>query len=131
MSSKILKDLLRRRLGFTGMVVSDDLEMNAIAGRSLLHEAGIEAIFSGVDLLLVCKSLERQEQVFESIARNWVSSNGFQKRSREALGRIRNVKQRYLRWMLRTWPSLPRADGWPVHRRIAGRIRGIGAPKVV
>jgi beta-N-acetylhexosaminidase len=51
LSKKVMTDLLRDELGFRGLIVSDDLEMGALAsiGQS---EAGLRAIEAGVDYLL-------------------------------------------------------------------------------
>lgn len=48
-----LTGLLRQRLGFRGVVISDDLQMDAIAGHNSPSEALIDALNAGVDLLLI------------------------------------------------------------------------------
>ena len=58
LSPPILRDLLRRELGFTGVVVSDDLEMRAVAAHHDIAEAALAALAAGVDWLLVCNHLE-------------------------------------------------------------------------
>lgn len=51
LSRAILTGLLRERLGFAGVIVSDDLEMRAITSRFGLEEAVLGAIAAGVDVL--------------------------------------------------------------------------------
>src|SRR6185436_10598812 len=58
MSRRICQDLLRRRLGFRGVLFSDDLEMNAVAGRTTPGRAAVAALQAGCDMLLVCQSLD-------------------------------------------------------------------------
>jgi beta-N-acetylhexosaminidase len=53
LSPAIVTGLLRDRLGFDGVVVSDDLEMGAIAANRGVVEASLAAIRAGVDLLIV------------------------------------------------------------------------------
>lgn len=61
-SPLLLDDLLRRRLGFQGLVVSDALEMDAIAARYRSAEAAVLAIAAGVDVaLLVGRQVEQAE----------------------------------------------------------------------
>jgi beta-N-acetylhexosaminidase len=50
----IVRDLLRDELGFDGLVVTDDLEMGAIAKHSEIEEASLRAVLAGEDMLLVC-----------------------------------------------------------------------------
>ncbi len=56
-SKKIVTTLLRTHLGFTGTVVSDAMEMNAL-GKIALEDVGVKALSAGVDLLLVAKPKE-------------------------------------------------------------------------
>ena len=54
LSPVALQDWLRRRLGFDGVIITDDLEMGAIAGRLPVDQAAREALAAGADLLLIC-----------------------------------------------------------------------------
>ena len=50
----IVTDLLREELGYEGLVVTDDLEMGAIAKHCEIEEAALRAILAGEDMILVC-----------------------------------------------------------------------------
>ncbi len=54
LSSVALRDWLRQRLGYQGVIMTDDLEMGAIAGAAAVPEAAGQALAAGADLLLVC-----------------------------------------------------------------------------
>jgi beta-N-acetylhexosaminidase len=54
LSSVALKDWLRHRLGFEGVIITDDLEMGAIAGATTVPDASCQAVAAGADLLLIC-----------------------------------------------------------------------------
>ena len=56
LSPHILTDLLRKQLGFSGVIVSDDLEMGAIVHHSSVEQAAVDALSAGADLLLVCQT---------------------------------------------------------------------------
>jgi beta-N-acetylhexosaminidase len=61
--------LLRKEIGFGGAILSDDLEMAAIAREvGVLDGAGL-AIEAGCDGVLVCHTLELQHEVIDAIAR--------------------------------------------------------------
>src|SRR5919198_2714969 len=58
LSPAICRDLLRHRLGFRGVLFSDDLEMQALAARQTPPRAAVQALQAGCDMLLVCQSLD-------------------------------------------------------------------------
>jgi len=58
LSKTIVDGWLRRRLGYDGVIVSDDLEMRAIADHFGLGDASVRAIHAGSDIVLVCKTPE-------------------------------------------------------------------------
>jgi beta-N-acetylhexosaminidase len=66
-SARLVKDLLRSELGFTGVVVSDDLEMGAIGEISRVGEAAVRAAGAGHDLLLICHSEAAQREAFAAL----------------------------------------------------------------
>jgi beta-N-acetylhexosaminidase len=53
MSRRILVDLLRGELGFDGLIITDGLEMRAVADRYGLAGAAVRAIAAGADALCV------------------------------------------------------------------------------
>ncbi|HHO48188.1 MAG TPA: glycoside hydrolase family 3 protein [Desulfobacteraceae bacterium] len=60
LSEPVISGLLRGRLGFDGVVVSDDLQMKAISSGWGFEEAVQQAVLAGVDLLLVGNNLIRE-----------------------------------------------------------------------
>jgi beta-N-acetylhexosaminidase len=54
--------LLRKELGFEGVVFSDDLEMSAVADRYPIRERVRGALHAGVDALLVCSDVPLWEE---------------------------------------------------------------------
>jgi beta-N-acetylhexosaminidase len=67
MSEKVLGGVLRRELGFDGVVVSDDLEMKAIADNFSVPEAAVLGALAGVDLFLVCHNAPMQRGAIEAL----------------------------------------------------------------
>ncbi len=57
LSGPWLRDVLRRELGFTGAVVSDDLEMGALDGLGSPTEVAARAVAAGCDLLIYGQNL--------------------------------------------------------------------------
>ena len=69
MSQKVLGGVLRGELGFEGVLVSDDLEMKAIADHYDLGEVAVRGAAAGVDLFLVCHRADRQRAAIEALVR--------------------------------------------------------------
>lgn len=57
-SSIVVEGLLRKELGFTGLIVSDAMEMRAIADRHGLERAVVMALAAGVDLVCIGHSAD-------------------------------------------------------------------------
>src|SRR5919107_1574437 len=63
----IVRDLLRDELGYEGLVVTDDLEMGAIAKHCEIEEAALRAILAGEDMILVCARPDLIRRAYESL----------------------------------------------------------------
>jgi beta-N-acetylhexosaminidase len=94
LSPRIVRGLLRERLGFSGLIVCDDLEMGgALKGRNIA-DAAVAALEAGCDMLLVCRHREYVEFVFDTICNVAASDPDFRALVGSAAERIRAVKQR-------------------------------------
>jgi len=58
LSSKVIQGILREKMGFRGMVVSDDLMMGSISQVMTVPEAAVKAVQAGVNLCLICNSVK-------------------------------------------------------------------------
>ncbi|MHB8877114.1 MAG: beta-N-acetylhexosaminidase [Myxococcaceae bacterium] len=95
MSRKVLSGVLRKELGFEGVVVSDDLEMKAIAERYDLGEVAVLGAAAGVDLFLVCHRADRQRAVIEALVRAVESGRLPLSRVEEANARLDALSARF------------------------------------
>jgi len=96
LSRKIITNLLRKKMRFSGLIISDDLEMGAIANERGLPEGAADAFEAGVDLLLICKSqsilLDSIELLRDKILKGDISYERLEK----SLERINKYKKRFL-----------------------------------
>ncbi len=96
MSQKVLGPLLRRELGYDGVVISDDLEMKAIADHFSIERAAVEGLKAGVDLFLVCHHADVQRSAIEAVVRAVESGQVSRERLAEAGARVDALVARFV-----------------------------------
>jgi beta-N-acetylhexosaminidase len=68
MSRAILTDLLRDRMGYQGVIITDGMDMHAIAHRYSAGQAAVNALAAGADMVMAIGSRETQEETLDAIA---------------------------------------------------------------
>jgi beta-N-acetylhexosaminidase len=96
LSPAILTDLLRTRLGFDGLLLTDDMEMHAIIDHAGIGEASVRALQAGADMLLICKDRQRETAALEAVYQAVETGAISQDRVEASLRRIARVKARFL-----------------------------------
>lgn len=66
-SRKIIRGFLREKLGFRGVILSDDLEMGALRGLCSAGEAAVRAVEAGHDMVLFCHDLKAQQEAYGAL----------------------------------------------------------------
>lgn len=89
LSPAILTDLLRKKLGFKGLIVSDAMTMGGVTTLYSVEEAAVKAVMAGVDMLLLPPSPQRAIQALIEAVRSGKISEA---RVNEAVKRILEVK---------------------------------------
>jgi beta-N-acetylhexosaminidase len=96
LSGAIVTGLLRQKLGYEGLVVTDDLEMGAIGRHYEIEEALFLAFTAGVDCLMICHSPDKIEKgyfyLLNKIKKGTIPEDWFKK----SLLRIMALKQKFL-----------------------------------
>jgi beta-N-acetylhexosaminidase len=96
LSPAVIRQLLRERLGYHGLVVSDDLEMKAITAGWSPDEAALLAAEAGCDVLAFGSSCDRQLTALESLIRAAESERIPWAAMDEVHQRIGRFKRRFL-----------------------------------
>lgn len=96
LSGNIVSRLLKGRLGFSGLALSDDLEMGGVLEGRSIAEAAVGAVRAGCDALLVCRRPENVEQAFEAVLREAERDSEFRARVDEAAQRVGKIQGKFL-----------------------------------
>jgi beta-N-acetylhexosaminidase len=91
---QVLDGLLRRDMGFDGLVITDEMEMEAIVERYGVGRAAVLAVQAGADMVLVPWEPERKTEVYEALLAAAQSGELSRKRLEQAVRRILTVKVR-------------------------------------
>ncbi len=124
LSRRALVGLLREELGFAGLLVSDDLNMQAISERWGIGAAAVEAVRAGVDHLLVCRDASRAWAALEALERALSEGRIEAAVARAALSRGAAFRSRW------SGPSRGRLDDTVLaqHRQLLAPVRTRPAP---
>lgn len=97
LSSFILSTMAREKLGYDGLIITDDLEMGAIENEGSIHEAAVKSFVAGADILLICHDHDKIRKSFaafqEAVKEGVISAGRLQDSSR----RIDSAINRFLR----------------------------------
>ena len=96
LSPRVIDGLLRREMKYGGLIVSDDLEMKAVADHWGAAPGAVKAAQAGCDLLPVCLTTEAQVEAIESLVRAVESETVSRTSMDDACARIRRLKEKYL-----------------------------------
>jgi beta-N-acetylhexosaminidase len=113
LSKQVLSGLLREELGFDGLVVTDYMDMKAIADHYGPGEAAVRSVLAGADMVLLGPDAEVQREVHAALREAVRSGRLSEERIDEAVSRIEEVAARY-----RSGWDRPRPD-YAEHRALA------------
>ncbi|AKU93082.1 Beta-hexosaminidase [Vulgatibacter incomptus] len=123
MSRPSLDGILRDRLGFDGVVISDDLEMKAIADHFGIEDAVVRGVNAGVDLFLVCHKPALQHRAIDALIAAVERGDVSRDRLEQAGRRVDTLVARFAR------PKDPRPSlellGCDAHRELVRRVEAL------
>ncbi len=95
LSATFVTGLLRQSLGFDGVVITDDLTMNAITQVHTIADAAVLAVEAGVDIVLVCHGYDNQIEVLDALKLAVNSGRLEESRIDESVYRVLKLKMKY------------------------------------
>jgi beta-N-acetylhexosaminidase len=117
LSKTWITDILRKRIGYRNLVVSDDLEMGGVLSAAPIGTAAVEFIRAGGDLCLICHREDYIVQAYEALAKTAERDAKFARRVIESARRVLAFKKTNAR-MLRPLKSPTGATVEKLTRRL-------------
>lgn len=96
LSGTIAKELLRNRLGYEGVVMTDDLDMGAIQNHFGIETAIDRILASDIDIAMICHRSPKIETAHERVMLNIKRSHENRERTIRSVSRIMHLKEEYL-----------------------------------
>jgi beta-N-acetylhexosaminidase len=125
MSRPILQGLLRETLGFRGLIVSDDLEMKAIADNYGIEQTIVRGANAGIDLFFICHNHDLQLQAMDLLLAAVERGDVPRERIDDANRRIDEVIAKYVQ------PPVSEdalsVVGCPEHVAVAEKVRELAS----
>src|SRR5205814_8674101 len=69
LSRKWMTDILRKKIGYKGLIISDDLEMGGVLAADSIEEVAVGTLRAGADMFLVCHNSELVWRGYEAVLR--------------------------------------------------------------
>ncbi|MFB0844055.1 beta-N-acetylhexosaminidase [Paenibacillus oleatilyticus] len=122
LSRRVLTGLLREELGFDGVIVTDCMEMQAIAAHYGTVQAAVMAVEAGADIVLISHSRELQEGALDALLEAVRSGRISEERIDASVRRLLALKRKRLASGTESHEAALRLVGCEVHRQTARRI---------
>ncbi|MEI7482514.1 MAG: glycoside hydrolase family 3 N-terminal domain-containing protein [Elusimicrobiota bacterium] len=103
LSKAVIVDLLKKKLGFTGLVITDSMDMLAISSKYQIHKAAALAIKAGADIVLLGKSdfIKARNEIVRQVKAGIITET----RVNDAYYRIYETKRAAGFFETQTYPS--------------------------
>lgn len=92
LSKAIITDWLRKDIGYNGVVVTDDMDMGALANHYTFGDMAVQSILAGSDILLVCHEYDHMQEVYNGLMKAVKDGRISKERLDESVKRILLMK---------------------------------------
>lgn len=97
LSQKLITGLLKEKMGYKGLVVTDDMEMKAIADNYGIEKAALMSLKAGSDIVLVCHTYKEQLNTLRFLYKQVEEGKLKQDVIQEKSGKITKLQKKYLK----------------------------------
>jgi beta-N-acetylhexosaminidase len=107
LSKKWITDILRKRIRYNGLVISDDMEMGAVLEFAPIEQTVVQHIRAGGDLALICHKEEMVLRAYEALTEEVERDRKFARRAAEVVTRVRTLRMKLLAFYKYSRPPSP------------------------
>lgn len=90
LSSKFLNEILRKQMGFDGVIITDDLEM--VSAGKTIEQSAVDAIKAGADMIISTYTPQKQIEIFNSLKNSVLSGGITEEKINKSVARILDLK---------------------------------------
>jgi len=105
LSKKWMTDILRKKIGYRGLIITDDLDMGGVLAAASIEQAAVETLRAGADMFLVCQKEQSVWRAFEAVYKQAESDRKFARLIADRSRRVLAVKKRSRPLQARMSPS--------------------------
>jgi beta-N-acetylhexosaminidase len=92
LSKRWVGEVLRKKIGYQGLVISDDLEMGGVLAAASMEDAALETLRAGSDIVLVCQKEEFVWRCYEAVLQEAEHNRKFAALVTRAADRVLRLK---------------------------------------
>ena len=127
LSSKWMQDILRKKIGYRGLIISDDLEMGGVLSTGEIEDVAVGTLRAGADMFLVCHNQELVWRAYEAVLKEAERDRKFAARVRQAAERVLDYKKKSSE--LRGFAREPKAQVVEKLKKIVNEFSQLVAPE--
>jgi beta-N-acetylhexosaminidase len=94
LSRKWMQDVLRKKIDYKGLIISDDLEMGGVLSTGEIEDVAVETLRAGADMFLVCHNQDLVWRGYEAVLRTAERDSKFAAQVAKAAKRVLAFKKR-------------------------------------
>jgi beta-N-acetylhexosaminidase len=94
LSKRWMTGILRKKIGYRGLIITDDLDMGGVLASAPIDDAAVETLRCGADMFLICQQEESVRRAFEAVLKRAESDRKFAELIAEKSKRVRDAKKK-------------------------------------
>ena len=94
LSKRWMSGILRKKIGYEGLIITDDLDMGGVLAAASIEDAAVETLRAGADMFLVCQKDESVRRAYEAVLKQAESDKKFARLVAEKSKRVLAAKKK-------------------------------------
>jgi beta-N-acetylhexosaminidase len=94
LSKEWMSTILRKKIGYEGLIITDDLDMGGVLAAATIEEAAVATLRAGADMFLICQKEESVRRAFEAVVKRAESDKKFAELIANRYDQVLRVKKK-------------------------------------